>query len=122
MKFDTGLWDRLFGERITLQVPGPHGQPREVSVTRKWLALQERQGSISPLHDVVPVSVADPFRGCYEAVWKIGEDVDAATVKERTDPETGRLYAMVVYEQGEPKTYLCDPGTWAEAKRRLEAV
>lgn len=121
MAFDMGPLDRMFGERVDVEVPGPDGQVRRVSVTKKWLAEQERLGTMSKVTDVVQVHVADPFRGCYVAVWKIGQDVDADTVKRRLDTETQALYAIVAYKQGKPQWALCDRGTWTQAQQKLQS-
>lgn len=121
MAFDMGPLDRLFGKRVSLQVRGPDGTTREVSVTEKWVAEQERLGKMSPQSEIVLVQVADPLRGCYQATWKIGQDIDADTAKRRADPSSGRLHAIVVYKEGKPETFLCDPATWAEAKQKLVA-
>lgn len=117
MGFDTGPADALNGKRVTMQFTGPDGSVREISVTENWLAEQERNGKMS---QVVPVHVADPIRGCHDTLWKIGEDIDADTVTRRADPSSGSLYAIVVYTEGKPQTYLCDEGTWREAKDTLQ--
>ena len=36
MNLDVGLWDRLFGEKTVLNVPGPNGG-QQVKVSVKWL-------------------------------------------------------------------------------------
>ncbi|MFH1605185.1 MAG: hypothetical protein ABIH03_14925 [Pseudomonadota bacterium] len=121
MRFDTGPFDALHGERVSVEVPCPDGTMRRVSVTKKWLEREEQLGNISKVTGLVLVHVAEPGRGCYVATWKIGQDVDADTVKRRLDPETQALYAIVVYTDGIRETHLCDPGTWAEAQRLLQS-
>ena len=96
------------GRRVTIQFTGPDGTPRELSVTESWLAAQEQDGTMS---EVVPVQVADPIKGCYGALWKIGRDIDADTVKSRADPTSGRLVGIVVYTNRHAETFLWDAGT-----------
>ena len=117
MGFDTGPIDALFAKRVKIQFTRPDGTPGEVSVTESWLAEQEQNSTMAA---VVPVQVADPINGCYEALWKIGRDIDVETVTRRSDPASGCLFAIVVYTDGKPETFLCDKDTWTEAKQKLE--
>lgn len=63
MNFDVGLHDRLFGERITIEVPTKGGGTRSVSVTKRWLERMQSEGKMSSLATVT-MHVADPVRGC----------------------------------------------------------
>ena len=62
MDFDTGLWDRIFGKRVTIDLPGPEGG-RNVSVTERWFRKMQAEGKITrSLDEHVTVHVLDPVR------------------------------------------------------------
>jgi hypothetical protein len=46
-KFSVGLWDRLFGKQVELEVPSAHGETVRRHVTEKWLQSMESDGKIS---------------------------------------------------------------------------
>jgi len=45
VRFDVGFIDRIFGPRVTIEVPTESGT-RSVAVTEKWLAQMEREGKM----------------------------------------------------------------------------
>ena len=43
MRFAVGLFDHLFGEKVSLEVPTSDGQTRRRTVTRSWLEQMEQE-------------------------------------------------------------------------------
>jgi hypothetical protein len=114
MRFDVGLMDRLFGKRVTIEVPTATGT-RSVAVTEKWLAQMEREGKMSPMRTVT-VRVVDSLRGEGTAEWVIGRDVPRDVFDRRFDPKDGCLFAIVTYVDGKPETRLADKDTWMRTR------
>jgi len=61
MKTHTGLWDALFGEKVTLEVPSDNGDSTKVVVTTKWIDKMEREGRIKKVESSEQTSDTDPL-------------------------------------------------------------
>lgn len=122
MRFDTGLWDRLFGRKVTLNLPGPGGD-RRVRVTAKWLAQMEREGKIAAsTRDHLTAHVLDPQRHYYTETWTVGENISQEQAQQFRDPSTEAVYVLVSYEEGHPKRALVSRDYWNKAKRLLDQI
>ncbi len=120
MRFSTGLLDYLFGEKVTVEVPGDDGQVIRRRVTRKWLAKMEQDGKARRIEgDVVRVQhlATDGYQVEH---WVVGRDVSADDVQRFRDPKTGEMYAMSMFEDGKPTTYLLSKDKWESAKSHLQ--
>ena len=109
-----GLWDSLFGQKVTIQARDENGKPFETKVSEKQFKKWEQEGLLSKT-EVVEVHVLDP-KGSYTTHWKIGEDVPAEVVEKFKNPVTNKLYALTVYEAGEPKTSVVQHAKWQQIK------
>ena len=109
-----GLWGSLFGKKVTIQRHDENGKPFETKVPEKQFRAWEKDGLLSA-QEVVEVHVLDP-KGSYTAHWKVGEDIPAVIVEEFKNPATNRVYALTVYEAGEPKTSVLPHAKWLEIK------
>lgn len=64
MRTSVGLWDSLFGKKISIDIPLPDGTVRKVQATEKWFQEMQRQGKITPLPgSTVKVNILDPMAG-----------------------------------------------------------
>lgn len=70
MRFDAGLFDRLFGKRVTAEFRNRGGRPGTREVTERWLDEQTEARRMTKVDGVVKVNIADPFRGCYVDHWR----------------------------------------------------
>jgi hypothetical protein len=112
-----GLWDSLFGKEVTIQGRDENGRPFETKVPEKKFKEWEKNDLISK-QEVVEVQVLDP-KGSYTAHWKIGEDIPADVVEKFKNPATNKVYALTVYEAGEPKTSVLPHAKWLEIKAAM---
>lgn len=112
-----GLWVSFFGKKVTIQGQDENGKPFEREVSEKQLKEWEKEGLISK-QEVVEVQVLDP-KGSYTAHWKIGEDIPADVVEKVKNPATNKVYALTVYEAGEPKTSVLSHAKWREIKAAM---
>jgi hypothetical protein len=102
MRTDLGLFDWLFGRKVTIQLPQPDGSLREVRVSERWFNEMKRQGKITPIStpqvqqasstpQTVKVHIVDT---CIDLGELMGipnealEDMGVHTVKERCRVET----------------------------------
>ncbi|MCC6206989.1 MAG: hypothetical protein IT488_02385 [Gammaproteobacteria bacterium] len=112
-----GLWDSVFGKKVTIQGRDENGKPFETKVSEKQFKKWEQEGLLSKTA-VVEVQVLDP-KGSYTTHWKIGEDIPAEVVEKFKNPDTNKLYALTVYEAGEPKTSVLQHAKWLEIKAAM---
>lgn len=112
-----GLWGLLFGKKVTIQGHDENGKPFKTDVSEKQFKEWEKDGLIST-QEAVEVQVLDP-KGSYTAHWKIGEDIPADVVEKFKNPATNKIYALTVYEAGEPKTSVLPHSKWLEIKSAM---
>ena len=118
MRFSVGLWDSLFGEKVTLDIPTEHGDTVKQEVTKRWLASQEQSGKIKVLQ-TIRVQMLHPS-GNRSLDWLDGRDVSQADVDTFRDTGTGELYAMTYFEKGEPKVTVMKRSFWEKARDIME--
>ena len=112
-----GLFDSLFGKKVTLNLKDNAGNPIQRVVSAKQLEQWKAEGKISVL-PTIRVHILDPM-GSRTAEWQIGKDIPEAIVAKSKDPATGDLYAMTVYEAGVPKTSVIPKAYWLKAKAAM---
>jgi len=112
-----GLWGSLFGKKVTIQGHDENGKPFEKEISEKQFKAWKKDGLIST-QEVVEVQVLDP-NGSYTAHWKIGEDIPADVVEKFKNPATNKVYALTVYEAGEPQTNVLPHAKWLEIKAAM---
>ena len=122
MKLAVGLWDYLFGEKVTIEIPDPPNELKKRKVTKKWLERMEHEGLMNKLENVVRVHMLHVLSGYTTQHWVIGEDIDAETVEKFRDSESDDIYAMTHYEQGEEQTHILRKHLWEESHRKLDAA
>ena len=49
MRTAVSLWDAIFGKKVTIHLPMPGGDIKQVRVTERWHAEMERQGKAKPV-------------------------------------------------------------------------
>lgn len=120
MKFSTGLFDSLFGEKLTIEIPQPDGTAKKRVVTRRWLEKMEGEGKIHPVTaPVVKVHMLGLVNYTVEKMI-VGDHIDQATYERFRDPETGDIYATTLYEDGKEVTYFLKKERWMELKEKLD--
>lgn len=122
MKFDTGLWDRLFGEKTVVEFPGPGGI-RKFQVTVKWLEKMQREGKIAPVaEDLITVHILDPLHGYHATTWTVGKDIPREDVDAFIDSSTQSIYVLRGYRDGVPDTRILRKDLWDQAKKLWDSV
>jgi len=120
MSFDTGLFDSLFGEKVTLEVPGHDGRIVRRTVTKKWLEQMQREGKVERLkRGLVTVHMLSPVTNYTVEHWSVGEQVSQEHYEKFKDPESGELYAMTTFREGQPELHLLQKRLWIEAKNNF---
>ena len=111
------IWDSVFGKKITIQGHDENGRPFNKRVSEKQFKEWEQQGLLTKT-EAIEVNILDP-NGSYTTYWKIGEDIPAEVVKKFKNPATNKLYALTVYESGEPQTSVLEHSKWLEIKKAM---
>jgi hypothetical protein len=144
MRFDMGLFDRLFGKKATVELPLPGGGVRRVRVSVRWLREMERQGKISPVSSkrAVKVHVLDPQAGLGAALglteadaaglgitvaadsyrteeWVVGEHISAEQYSSFREERTGDLFVFIIYRDGKRSTHVVRPEVWKAAREAM---
>lgn len=145
MKTSVGIWDALFGERVTLEIPSPNGSIKKVAVTKKWVEKMEREEKMKRVSSpTVKVNILDPMGGVrfdqfddpadfMDALgepkdehrieyWTIDEQVSQEQYEDFLDPKTKELYAITNYEDGKPATFLVRRTLWVQARDAMRNV
>jgi hypothetical protein len=118
-RFSTRLFDAIFGKKMTIQVPQKDGTVRDVRVTKAWYEkmLADGKMSVAP-KNTVHVHIIGPY-GLRRDSLVVGVDIPAERYERLVDPQTGSLYAIEVFEAGEPSMTIVPRAIWEEAKRQL---
>jgi len=123
MKFSIDFWDVLFGEKITIEIPGPEGKIIKRKVSKKWLEKMKSEGQAKEIKDeMIRVHMINPVSGDSIEHWTIGKDIDEETVNKFRDPETGDLYALTSFENGQPKRSVLKKDFWEKSKKLMDSI
>jgi hypothetical protein len=123
MKFSSDLWDALFGKKVIMEIPSPTGKIIKRKVSKKWLEKMKDEGQVKEIKDaMIRVHMINPVSGISVGYWTIGKDIDEATVNEFRDPETGDLYALTSFKNGEPKISVLRKDLWEKSKKLMDSV
>ncbi|MCU0784932.1 MAG: hypothetical protein MUF81_12995 [Verrucomicrobia bacterium] len=139
MKTSVGLWDALFGVRITIEHPSPNGGVKKVQVTKKWFDQMQRERKIKPVSGpMVPVNILDSSGGLdpkqfddptdyldalakrgdyFVEFWTVGVEVSEEQYRKFLDPDTQELYALKRHQDGAPNTYLVRRDLWEDVRK-----
>lgn len=122
MRFSVGLWDALFGEKVTCELPAPDGRIIKRQVTKKWLEKMQQAGEVKPIDEpLIRVHMLNPYGNTVE-YWIIGKDIDQETVNQFLDAESGDIYAMTHFEEGVPQKSILKKEAWEKARQLMDSV
>jgi len=145
MKTYVDFWDKLFGKRVSFDLPMPDGSVKKMRVTMKWLEKIQKQRLMKDVtSEMVKVNILDPTGGIsqenYEdptqfieslleqkeiqrvEYWRIGDRVTQEQYDNFLDSETGELYAITTYEDGKPRTFITQRSMWEQAREEMRNV
>ena len=113
--------DSLFGEWVTLRVPGPNGEIIRHEVTKKWLKKMEAEKKLPQVNeDVVHVRILDPTGEIFHTLT-IGKDVEPEIVEQLADKESNTIY-INGYKSSEVDNYFVSKDIWEKLKRDFDAI
>ncbi len=104
MKFSVGVLDALFGKKIEMEFQDSDGLAVKRRVSEKWFNSMIENGDISALREVV-VNVLHPYAS-FTDTWIVGRNIDQDAYDKFINHDTGQLYAMIHFENGESVTNL----------------
>ena len=119
MQFSVGVFDAVFGKKVTINLTDPEGKPVQRVVTEKWLDKMAEEGKATP---VVPDNVLSVTEEEYRTHWTIDKDVSQETVRKFRDEATGELYASLFFREGTPQVVVMTRASWEELRSTLQSV
>ena len=121
-QFAVGFLDSLFGEKLTIELPGPEGTVLKRTVTKKWFERMQREQKIREMAEpVVRAHVLSPL-GYRVQHWVIGREMDDDQCQRFRDADTGDLYVLTYFEAGEEKQKMLVKHVWEQAKAQMDGV
>ena len=118
MRFDLGVLDGLFGEKLDVEIPGSDGQIIKRTVSKKWLEQMAEQGSVKELKKV-RVHLLHSSHG-YSTEERMLE-CDSPFL-ESIDKETGDLFIVTFFRDGSPESHFLTKSQFNEARRTFDSV
>jgi hypothetical protein len=125
MDFCVGFIDRLFGERIPLEVPGPDGKIITRNVTKKWLDRMIAEGKMSPVSGgrrTVTAHILDPVNGYTLETWVVGDNVQPELVQKFGNKSKNAIYVLRCYRDGKLESNILRQDLWNQAKKQIHSV
>ena len=113
-----GIFNILFGKKVTLEIPDENGNIVKRKVSKKFLDECIEQGKVKP---IITVHILNPIKGYYTAEYVVGEHIKKEEVDEFADSK-GDIYMCVYYEKGEPNWLLLKEKIWKEHKKVYEDI
>lgn len=139
MNTSVSIWDALFGEKLSIDLPQPDGTVKRVSVTKRWVDQMISQGKMKDVTSSrVKVNVLQPpaldepqdpneLKDSIADVplvkvefWKIGGQLSKEVHDRYVDPKSNELYAMRSKQDNKSKTTLVDRALWEQARKTIE--
>lgn len=122
MSFSVGFIDKLFGEKIELEIPDGNGNVIKRTVTKKWYDKMVREGKFSTVkEEIIKVHMLHPFDGYIILNWVVGVDIPEETVAKFINDE-GELYALTVFEDGEQNVMVITKEMFDNAYERFSEI
>ncbi len=115
-----GILNFLRSKKVTIEIPISDGK----TVKKKISDAEFEQLKLNlnlKLLDTVEAHILDSIRGYYVETWIVGDDIERETVEEYAT-SSGELYAMCVYEKGEPQTYVIAKEIWDKQKSIFSSI
>jgi hypothetical protein len=93
--------DQVHGQYEPFEVPLPNGASKTVMVTEKWIRITQRRKFLEAAPtEWVRINFMGP-RGRRVEILEIGREVPAEVVQNNRDPETGDLFGVYAFRDGE---------------------
>lgn len=124
MKFSVGIFDYLFGRKITLEVPDNKGNIIKQKVTKKWMDKMVASGNISiEKNEMVRVHILDPLvmHPVIES-WQVGLDIDQHSIDEYKDKQSGDIYVLISYNGGVPTKMIVKKEMWDDIFEQIASI
>lgn len=123
MKFNTGIFDALFGEKMTIQIEHGNGIMKDVVVTKAW--WEKMQKGKEGVFKVVKLSsqsvtahILDPKTGYTQETWIAGTDITLEDIEKWS--ENGNVFVLGYYDKGIPKSMICSRAIWNDTKANYD--
>lgn len=115
-----GLFDSLFGKKVTLEIPDQDGNIVKRKISKKMFDEMIAKGELHP-SDTVKAHILDPNQGYYSADWVVGQDISEEHVEKFATPSS-EIYVVVAYERGEPNVMITTKEIWDKQRSIFDVI
>ncbi len=115
-----GLFDFLFGKKVTLEIPDQRGNIVKRKISKKMFDEMIAKGDLQRA-DTVKAHILDPNRGYYSAHWIVGEDISKEDVEKFATPSS-EIYVAVAYKGGEPNIIITTKEIWDKQRSIFDMI
>src|SRR5437867_43725 len=108
MKFNTGIFDAMFGEKMTIQIQQDNGTMKDVVVTKAWWEKMQKEGIFKVVKlgsQSVTAHILDPQTGYTQETWIAGTHIKLEDMEKWS--ENGNVFVLGYYDKGIPKSMIC---------------
>ena len=109
-----GLFSKLFGERVEIEVMDESGVKRMRKVSKTEFGRWEKEGRMSKLPTIR--AHISGLHGMRIEEWVVGAHITKQAFEQFKDEATGDLYVGEVLEKGKPKQSIMHKKTWEDLK------
>ncbi|OAB45987.1 hypothetical protein [Paenibacillus glacialis] len=99
MKTSVGVWDSLFGKKVELELKNDKGNTVKRKISEKLynqLLMEDK------IEEIVNAVIFNTMNGLLsEVIYKIDEEISMESYKKFKNIDTGKIYIIEYYEEGE---------------------
>lgn len=125
MKFNTGIFDAMFGEKMTIQIEQGNGIMKDVVVTKAWWDKTQKgkEGVFKVVKlggQSVTAHILDPKTGYTQETWIAGTHMKLEDMEKWS--ENGNVFAIDYYDKGIPQRKVMSRSDWNKTKAHFDQV
>lgn len=125
MKFNTGIFDAMFGEKMTIQIKQKNGIMKDVVVTKAWWEkMQKGEEGVFKVVKLgspsVTAHILDLNNCVTQETWIAGTHIKLEDMEKCS--ENGSVFVLDYYDKGIPQRKVVSRSDWNKAKAHYDQV
>lgn len=126
MKFSTGIFDSMFGAKMTIQIKQENGIMKDVVVTKAWWENMKKgkEGVFKVVRrgsQTATAHILDPQKPGYtQETWTAGVHIKLEDMEKCS--ENGNLFVIDYYDKGIPQRKVVSRSDWIKAEAHFDKV
>jgi hypothetical protein len=123
MKFSTGLFDAMFGEKMTIQIEQENGIMKDVVVTKAWREKMQKgeEGVFKVVksgNQSVTAHILNPETGYTQETWIAGTHMKLEDMEKCS--ENGSVFVIDYHDKGIPQRKVVSRSDWDKARAHFD--